>query len=111
MSKPRRRHRRGGPKPNQTVTISVVNGQTTVDVDSVHISNSGENEVIWQSDGNEPFAVTFPSGSPFASVLFMGKKGKPAHSARSMTLLERDFEYTVQVLGAAALDPVVHTDP
>jgi hypothetical protein len=96
----------------QNVEVSVVGGVTSVNIPEAHISIKGKDEVIWHTRLDEPFAVTFPGGGPFASVLFVGKKDKPAHSkAAVIPAVGHDYKYIVQVLGAAALDPVVHTDP
>jgi hypothetical protein len=94
------------------VQVDVSSGQTVVDIHTARISIRGKDEVVWRTDQDEPFAVTFPGGGPFASVLFIGKKGKPVHSrAAAVTQWGLDYKYVVQVLGAQALDPVIHTDP
>ena len=98
--------------PTQNVIVSVVGGVTSVDIPAARISVLGQDEVVWHTHLDEPFAVSFPGGGPFASVLFVGKKGKPVHSgAAVIPAVGLDYKYVVQVLGAAAMDPVVHTDP
>ncbi len=98
------------------VVVSVVKGKTSVKPDPVNINIDNQDEVVWLTDQNKQFTVTFKKDkkveSPFDLVEFKGNKDVPAKSGRPKTKDHgKDFYYTVQVDGAAALDPVVHTDP
>ncbi len=98
--------------PTQNVLVSEVAGTTVVNIDPAHISIKGHDEIIWHTDKDKGFTVTFPKDSPFASKVFRGAKGKPVHSGPAVVLEhDKDFKYTAQVDGADPLDPVVHTDP
>jgi len=98
---------------NQIVDVEVDgSGRTTVNAPSVSISIKKQEQVVWKTDQNQPFAVCFNGRGPFAARIFVGTKNSPVQSGYASSAVQNtDYKYVVRVLGAAELDPVVHTDP
>jgi hypothetical protein len=98
---------------NQLVDVEVdSSGKTSVSSATVSISIKKQEQVVWKTDQNQPFAVCFEHGGPFADRIFVGTKNSPAQSGYAASAVANtDYKYVVRVLGAAELDPVVHTDP
>ncbi len=103
---------KAGNQPNVDVTITDVQGH--VNKNSVTISKSAGNQVIWTNSSNKDMQIAFPSGSPFAGDTFpLAANGGQASSGPAVVPADRNHPYNYTVTpqqGGAGCDPIVIVD-